>query len=582
MTPYVPEGARPYQVAAYHRIFEEFLDRGRRSTLLVLPTGSGKTYTFGMVARRVIAEHGRVLVLAHREELITQAANALAAFGIDAAIEKAAQSARDSLWGEPDCVIASVQTMQRKRLASWARGHFHLIVTDEAHHSPAESYQYIYDHLDAPWHLGVTATADRLDGENLGGIYDSLAYEYSLRQAIEEGWLSRLSIVRCATKVDLSKIRTTGGDLNTGDVEVAIAPYIEELANAVRQEIGTRRTLLFTPDVGSAQAFASALTSLNIPAGVISGDTRDRKEILDQFRRGAIRVLCNCQLLTEGFDAPFVQAIVLARPTKSRSLYAQMIGRGTRLYAGKKDCLIVDFAWLTGKHKLVDPVELVASPGLDPAVKDLAGVLLDSGECSDLMDAIEEADREIAEKAERRRLEVEAREREAHYRRFSYDPFAGPAELGLPVGKEPERHLARRPSEKQLALLLKWGIPGATEMSFNRANKTIEILMRRRDEKKTTYKQYMSLIKNGVDPAEAKAMSMSDASARLDVLFHGGGPSPPRPAGPPSPPRPAPPPPPRPAGPPRPAPASPPAPRQPQPGRNFIADDYDHALDNNF
>jgi superfamily II DNA or RNA helicase len=296
---------RDYQQLAHDRIFEEFA-RGIKSTLLVLPTGAGKTVVFGSVARRMIDEMGgRVLVLAHRGELLTQAADKLAALGVEAAIEKAGQNARAALWGEPSCVVASVQTMRGRRLESWPRDHFSLIITDECHHSVADSYQGIYDHFRDTLHLGVTATADRLDGENLGQTYQTLAYEYSLRQAIAEENLCRLKFVRCETTVDLSDIRTIGGDLNQGDIEEAIRPHIEELANATRQEIGDRRAIVFTPDVGSAQAFASALTSLGLKAESVSGDSADRDDIFQGFRNGRFRILCNClddqtEILTSG------------------------------------------------------------------------------------------------------------------------------------------------------------------------------------------------------------------------------------------------------------------------------------------
>lgn len=328
----MPETAQPprielrdYQIAAFSAIARGFEDDSRHSQLLVLPTGCGKTIVFGTVARWVIEDlGGRVLVLAHRGELLTQAGNQLAHLGIEAATEKAEQNARVALWGDPTCVVASVQTMRGDRLKSWPKDYFKLIITDEAHHAPSDSYRAIYEHFSDAWHLGVTATADRLDGENLGQVYESIAYEYSLREAIGAGHLSRLKVVRCETSVDLSNIRTTGGDMNQGDLEEAIKPYIEELANAVKKEIGHRRTIVFTPDVGSAEAFASALTSIGISAESISGKSTDRDEILSGFRHGRFRVLCNCALLTEGFDAPFVSAIVLARPTKSRALYAQM------------------------------------------------------------------------------------------------------------------------------------------------------------------------------------------------------------------------------------------------------------------
>lgn len=506
---------RPYQVIARDNVFSRF-DSGDRSTLLVLPTGTGKTVVFGDIAGRVVADGGRVLVLAHRGELLTQAANTLAGVGLDSAIEKADQVARAGAWGDPMCVIASVQTMRDKRLRSWPSKHFKLIVTDEAHHAPADSYQKVYRHLDADWHLGVTATADRLDGENLGQVYQSLAYEYSIRDAIRDGWLARLKVVRCETTVDLDRIRTTAGDLNQGDLEEAIAPHIEELANAIRQEIGDRRTIVFTPDVGSGQAMASALSSLGLKAESIAGTSKDRDEIIDGFRKGRSRVLVNCQLLTEGFDAPFVSAIVLARPTKSRGLYSQMVGRGTRLSPGKSDCIVVDFAWLTSRHDLIKPTELFDTTGQDSEIQRLAAALIDSGETDDPMEAIERAEKDHEE---RQKLRIRVRERESRYRRVEYNPFAVMDTLGLVTRRESDSSIKLKATDKQVAVLEKLGVTEARSMSKRRASMMIDTLFSRMDNKLATLKQVSYLIANGMEPSEARAMPFKDASETLSRMF---------------------------------------------------------------
>lgn len=507
---------RPYQANALSRVFSEF-DAGRKSTLLVMATGTGKTVTFGMIARAVVEDiGGRVLVLAHRDELIRQAADSLAAMGLEVAIEKASENARAGLFDDPGCVVASVQTMQRKRLQSWPRDHFKLIIADECHHSTGGSYRAVFDHFRPDWLLGVTATPDRLDGENLGQVYQSVAFEYPLFRAIEDKYLSRLRVVRCETTVDLSSIRTTGGDLNPGEIEEAIRPHIEELANATRKEIGDRRSIVFTPDVGSATAFASALDSLGLPSAAIHGDSKDRAEILQGFRHGKFRVLCNCALLTEGFDAPFVSAVVMARPTKSRALYSQMVGRGTRLFPGKAECLLVDFAWLTGRHQLVQPTELFDTTQTSAEVQAIAAELIDRGEEPDLMLAIERAE-SVAK--ERQAFRIKAREKEVRYRRVSYDPMAVADVLGLALRPESDSALRTRATDKQVATLEKFGVSGAAGMSKRRASMYIDRVIADMNQGKATIKQKAWLIARGVDPAEARAMSKAEASERLDVLF---------------------------------------------------------------
>lgn len=508
---------RPYQIHAFNAIKRRF-DAGDRSTLLVLPTGTGKTLVFGTVAKSVIDDlDGRVLVLAHRGELLTQAANSLAGIGVEAAIEKAEMQARAMLWDDPMCVVASVQTMQRNRLRSWPRDHFKLIITDEAHHAPASSYQEIYNHFNTAWHLGVTATADRLDGENLGQVFQSLAFEYPLREAIESGYLSRLRVVRCETSVDLRDIRTTAGDLNQGDVEEAIRPHIEELVNATRQEIGSRRSIVFTPDVGSAEAFASGLNAVGISAASISGRSTDREEVLAGYRSGKYRVLANAQLLTEGFDAPFTSAIVLARPTKSRAAFSQMVGRGTRLCANKQDCIIVDFAWLTGKHKLVSPAELFDTTTASTETYEIAQKMIEKGETDDLLSAIQKAEKV---QADRQKLRVQVAERQARYRRVSYNPLAVMDVLGMPLRTESDAAMKSKPSDKQIQFLEKLGMTDAKSMSKRRASMMIDTLKGRMDQNLATLKQVSWLITKGIDPSVARKMTKSEASERLDAFFN--------------------------------------------------------------
>ncbi len=508
---------RPYQARARSCVFDEF-GGGVRSTLVVMATGTGKTYLFGSVAKMVIDQGGKVLILAHRQELLSQAANSLAEFDIDAAIEKAERNARTSLLGEPDCVVASVQTLRGDRLASWPRKHFKLIVVDECHHVTANSYKNIIEHFDPDWHLGVTATADRLDGENLGQAYETLAFEYSLREAINNRDLCRLEIVRCDTTVDLSAIRTTGGDLNDEDLAEALRPHVEELANSIKQEVGKRPLIGFTPDVRSAEAFATAMTSIGIPSESISHDSPNRDEITEAFRRGHTKAIFNCQIYTEGVDLPFVSAIAMLRPTKSRALFSQMIGRGVRNYAGKQNCIIIDFAWrqMTGKHQLVSPVELFDTTRMDKEVQDLALALVNSGESPDLMDAIERAEVEHQEKV---KLRIKVREREARYRRVSYDPFATMETLGIPMRRESEASLAVRPSDKQVQFLQKLGVADAASMSKKRASMMIGILKERMDKGLATAKQVAHLVNNGIDPDEARALSKKDASDLLDQFF---------------------------------------------------------------
>jgi superfamily II DNA or RNA helicase len=510
---------RDYQQEAVDAVRNEFA-RGKRSTLLVLATGLGKTIVFGNITRRVIEKGGKVLILAHREELITQAVQKLDLCGVEAAVEKAEQRAR-TLW-EPDAVVASVQTMQRKRLESWAPDYFKLLITDEAHHATAKSYRAVYRRFPTAWHLGVTATADRADEEDLGDVFESVAYEMTLWDGIRAEppgpYLCRLKVVQCDVQIDLRDIRMTAGDFNLGDLETKIRPLVEILANAVRQEIGNRRTLIFTPDVGSATAMATALDSLGFRSEWTSGDDNDRKGKIERFRTGETQILSNCMIATEGFDVPEIAAVVLCRPTKSRPLLAQMIGRGTRLADGKQDALVIDFDYLTAKHDLVKPVELFDSTHTDREVIQIAQEIVAKKPRSDLMEAIEEAEKIHKE---RQVLRIQAREREVRYRRVSYDPMAICETIGAPWrGKNPDAVIHKATPGQVNCLVKAFKVDGAANMSRSMASRLIDNLSERRKAGLATYKQVSWAIAKGMDPAEARMLTFEEASKFLDSVFN--------------------------------------------------------------
>ena len=249
--------------------------------------------------------------------------------GLSPGVERAEETARSSF--EPHAVVASVQSICRpKRLETWPTDYFKLIVVDECHHATAKTYQRILKHFASAKLLGVTATPDRADGEEIAEVFNTIAYEMSLWEAMTAPppgpYLCGLTIDRCETEIDLRQLRTTRGDFSPADLEEIILPIIEMLANATREKIGDRQTIVFTPDCGSASAMATALQSLGLRADYVWGDSPDRAEKVEKYRTGETQVLVNCMLFVEGFDAPETSAIVLCRPTKSRSLYSQMVG----------------------------------------------------------------------------------------------------------------------------------------------------------------------------------------------------------------------------------------------------------------
>ena len=350
---------RPYQKEAEAAILEQWAS-GVRRTLLVLPTGCGKTIVFCKLTEDVVSNGDRVLIMAHRGELLDQAADKmLKATGLHCAVEKAEETCLGS-WFR--VTVGSVQTLMReKRLEQFAPDYFDTIIVDEAHHCLSESYQRVLNHFSNAKVLGVTATPDRGDMRNLGQYFESLAYEYSLPRAIREGYLSPIKALSIPLKLDLSGVGIQSGDFKAGDLGTALDPYLHSIAEEMLNHCADRKTVVFLPLVATAQKFRDILNQKGFLAAEVNGSSPDRAEILADFDAGKYNVLCNSMLLTEGWDCPSVDCIVVLRPTKVRSLYCQMVGRGTRLSpeTGKDHLLLLDFLWHTDRHDLCHPAHLI-------------------------------------------------------------------------------------------------------------------------------------------------------------------------------------------------------------------------------
>lgn len=273
------------------------------STLLSIPTGCGKTVIFAKIAEDRVRQGDRVLILAHRGELLDQAADKLhTATGLSCATEKAEQSCLGS-WLR--VAVGSVQTLMRpKRLAAFPRDYFGTIIIDEAHHAVSDSYGRILNHFDSAKVLGVTATPDRGDMRNLGSVFQSLAYEYSLTKAIREGYLVPIKALTVPLKMDLSGVGVQSGDFKPGDLDSALDPYLYQIADEMAKTCADRKTVVFLPLVKTSQKFRDILCSRGFRAAEVNGESPDRAEILAAFDRGEYNVLCNSMLLTEGWDCP--------------------------------------------------------------------------------------------------------------------------------------------------------------------------------------------------------------------------------------------------------------------------------------
>lgn len=494
--------------------------RNHRSTLIVLPTGTGKTVLFAMAARMCAEKTGRTLILAHREELINQAASVLERVGLAPGIERADSYARSMY--DPHAVVATVQTLRGKRLASWPTNYFKLIVVDEAHHATAQSYRNILDHFASGKVVGVTATPDRADEDEIADVFESTAYEMSIWDAMTAPtpgpYLSPLKFVRCDTPIDLRGLKASSEDYNESDLAERITPLIEVLANAVKARVGDRQTLVFTPDCASASAMATALQSIDCKADYVWGDSPDRVEKIERYKRGETRILVNCMIFTEGFDAPYTSAIVLCRPTKSRSLYSQMVGRGTRLAPGKEDCIVVDFAWLTDAHDLVRPADLIISRARDDESD--AGEILDAlTDADEVVDLIEAAKKAKEEGSKRRTIRIEAKAREDRLKWSQIDPLAGVFEvLGVPVVGSIYEATHDRPSKGLVAALHKFKVPSPEKLSKRNAKALMDRLCERASKGMSSQGQIRVLVKNGVPIEAARDMTKAEAGGKIDEI----------------------------------------------------------------
>lgn len=371
---------RPYQESAKNAILNEW-DKGIKRTLLVLPTGCGKTIVFSKVIEEKVREGKRGLVLAHRGELLEQASDKLyKASGLRTALEKAESTSLNS-WER--VVVGSVQTLMReKRLHQFSKEHFDFIVVDEAHHCISDSYQTVLSYFENADVLGVTATPDRGDMKNLGKYFETLAYQYSLPQAIKEGYLSPIKALTIPLQLDLSSVSQQAGDFKASDIGTALDPYLYQIADEMVKHCQNRKTVVFLPLVVTSQKFRDILNEKGFRAAEVNGSSPDRTKILEDFENNRYNVLCNSMLLTEGWDSPAVDCIVVLRPTKVRSLYSQMVGRGTRLYPGKEELLLLDFLWHTERHDLVHPAHLIAeneevAKAITKISEDNVGIALD-------------------------------------------------------------------------------------------------------------------------------------------------------------------------------------------------------------
>lgn len=485
---------RPYQEAARQAIHTQW-NSGVQRTLLVLPTGTGKTIVFAAVVEDAVRAGRRVLILAHRGELLDQAADKIRrSTGLASAVEKAESSCLGSWYR---VVVGSVQSLQRpQRLEPFPHDYFGTIVIDEAHHAITDGYRRVLDWFPEADVLGVTATPDRGDMRNLGEVFGSLAYEYKLTEAIRDGFLCRIMAQTLPLKLDISTVGMSGGDYAVGELGGALDPYLDQIAAEMEKHCRDRKTVVFLPLIKTSQKFRDMLNAHGFNAAEVNGQSADRAEVLADFEAGKYNVLCNSMLLTEGWDCPSVDCVVVLRPTKVRSLYSQMVGRGTRLSPGKKDLLLLDFLWLTDRHELCRPADLICE---DRAVAQQMTDNLAAAACpEDIEDAAKQAGEDVVaqrEEALAKQLAEQRRKRARLVDPLQYEMSIQAEDL---TGYVPAFGWeSSPPTAEQLTALEKLGIQPDGVDSAGKAGLLLDRLAKRRDEGLTTPKQIRCLERYG-------------------------------------------------------------------------------------
>ena len=429
---------RPYQEEARNAVIAALA--GARSTLVEMATGLGKSVVFAHIADEW---PGRVLIIAHRDELIRQAAETVHAItGKPVSVEMGRERADDELYGTK-ITVGSVQTLSRSnRRSRFHPDHFSLVVVDEGHHATAVTYQEVLDHFPSAKRLFVTATPKRADKVRLGDVCETVAYQYGIEPAIDDGWLVpvRQSIVK-VEGLDFSKARTLAQDFNQSDLEAILTEEqpLHEMVASAHEIVGDRQTLWFCVSVAQARAMAGVLSRYAGSDNVrfLSGDTPndERHEVVAAYKRARIQHLLNCALFLEGFDAPTASAIVMGRPTKSLALYTQVLGRGTRPLPGivdgiagpeerkeairlseKPEMMVIDYAGNAGRHKIVQAADVLGGK-YPPPVRDYTKAMLQEDAADETLEARARRAMSIEEALARGKAELELLEEQDQFRK---------------------------------------------------------------------------------------------------------------------------------------------------------------------
>lgn len=532
---------REYQLDAATAVVNQWYETGDHGSLLILPTGCGKTITAGIVTQyQIEAMSHKVLFMAHRSKLIQQATNVFqSAFGFATAVEKGEQSEREyaKLTGsEAEVVVATVQSLHSDRLMSrFTPDHFGCIIIDEAHRSGADSYGAVLEYFQGYKLMGITATPDG-SKTGIGHRYQSIAYQMRLTQAILDGHLCRVKIRTIPVPINLKEIKTTGGDYNLGDIIERISPHIETIVYNVKPHLGTRQTVVFTPDVGSAKAVAEMFSCMGVPAEYVAGNsgkfgvgTKETEERLTRFERREIQVIVCCEILSEGWDSPQVECVVICRPTKKRYKYVQMVGRGTRQCRSinKTDVLVLDLDWQCDEtsRELCKIHELFADGTVDADVVEALGHEIKkrqgSGKTKDEIDVLSLLQELQRDTHYMRMLKVKYTGKHTElYQHTERDPLGVGKVLDLKVrrGKDFDMRGGGPAKPGQIAALNLFGVTGAEKMSLWGAGRLLKKLESREKKGLASHQQVKVMLKAGVDETQAREMKKRDAASVVSEI----------------------------------------------------------------
>lgn len=506
------------------RALEEF-----QSALVVMATGLGKTYCFSSLARDW---PGNVLVLAHRDELVRQAADNLALeTGECVGIEKAGERSDGQR-----IVVASVQSMNPARLDRLGKKRFSLVMPDEAHNFLAPTFRRAVEFFDAKA-VGFTATPDRGDEKSLGQLFETVAYCFDILQGIEAGYLVRVDAQQVhLDAIDLGGVDTSAGDFVAAQLDEVMLKCVEGVCTETLRISGERQGVIFWPGVKSAEHACNRMNTIagREVSGWISGGTPEdeRRETLRRYKSGELQFLHNCMILTEGFDAPNTSVIAMARPTKSRKLYAQCAGRGTRVLPGvvdhlpakedaalrqrliaesaKPSMLLLDFVGNAGKHSLMGPVDILGGDHSEDEIKEAKKRMKKDG-ATDVRKALEEARARLKAAAAAITSKVQSRT-------SKFDPFAV---LGVQDGEEAKytRRFGFKPARPgQRQGLEKWGFKeedGLNELSDREASRILTEMSQRKAAGLASYAQLKRLRQYGVTEPD---ITKERASAAMNYL----------------------------------------------------------------